>query len=130
MAQERVGQVRGAADPLDAAVGLVDDLGQVGDVRLASSTALKLDHSPSTGLRSGVVLVGHAFVQNLRRGHCELAVEEPANPAADRRVRRTGPGDLILYGERCSARLDLTECNSAILDDADRIIELIQKREA
>jgi hypothetical protein len=68
-----------AADPLDAAVGLVDDLGQVGEVRLASSTALKLDHSPSTGLRSGVVLVGHAFVQNLRRGHCELAVEEPAN---------------------------------------------------
>jgi len=26
-----------------------------------------------------VVLAGHAFVQNLRRGHYELAVEEPAN---------------------------------------------------
>jgi transposase, IS6 family len=25
-----------------------------------------------------VVLIGHAFVQNLRRGHYELAVEEPA----------------------------------------------------
>jgi transposase, IS6 family len=24
-----------------------------------------------------VVLVGHAFVQNLRRGHYELAAEEP-----------------------------------------------------
>ena len=26
-----------------------------------------------------VVLAGHGFVQNLRRGHYELAVEEPAN---------------------------------------------------
>jgi hypothetical protein len=25
-----------------------------------------------------VVLAGHGFVQNLRRGHYELAVEEPA----------------------------------------------------
>jgi hypothetical protein len=26
-----------------------------------------------------VVIAGHAFVQNLRRGHYELAVEEPVN---------------------------------------------------
>jgi transposase, IS6 family len=26
-----------------------------------------------------VVIAGHAFVQNLRRGHYELAVDEPAN---------------------------------------------------
>ena len=26
-----------------------------------------------------VVIAGHAFVQNLRRGHFELAVEEPVN---------------------------------------------------
>jgi hypothetical protein len=26
-----------------------------------------------------VVVVGHAFVQNLRRGHYELAAEEPTN---------------------------------------------------
>jgi hypothetical protein len=26
-----------------------------------------------------VILAGHAFVQNVRRGHYELAVEEPAN---------------------------------------------------
>jgi IS6 family transposase len=25
------------------------------------------------------VVVGHAFVQNVRRGHYELATEEPAN---------------------------------------------------
>ena len=25
-----------------------------------------------------VILAGHAFVQNIRRGHYELAVEEPA----------------------------------------------------
>jgi transposase, IS6 family len=26
-----------------------------------------------------VVIVGHAFLQNIRRGHYELAVDEPAN---------------------------------------------------
>jgi hypothetical protein len=26
-----------------------------------------------------VVIAGHAFVQNVRRGHYELAVEEPVN---------------------------------------------------
>jgi hypothetical protein len=26
-----------------------------------------------------VIIAGHAFVQNLRRGHDELAVEEPVN---------------------------------------------------
>jgi transposase-like protein len=38
---------------------------------------------PMRGLKQDrtarVVLVGHAFVQNLRRAHYELAVEEPAN---------------------------------------------------
>jgi IS6 family transposase len=28
---------------------------------------------------AGVVIAGHAFIQNLRRGHYELAVEEQAN---------------------------------------------------
>jgi hypothetical protein len=32
----------------------------------------KQDHS------ARVVIAGHAFVQNLRRGHYELAVDEPA----------------------------------------------------
>jgi len=26
-----------------------------------------------------IVIAGHAFVQNLRRGHYELAADEPAN---------------------------------------------------
>ena len=34
---------------------------------------LKQDHS------ARVVIAGHGFVQNLRRGHDELAVEEPVN---------------------------------------------------
>jgi transposase, IS6 family len=34
---------------------------------------LKRDRSAS------VVIAGHALVQNVRRGHYELAVEEPAN---------------------------------------------------
>ena len=34
---------------------------------------LKQDHS------ARAVIAGHAFVQNIRRGHDELAVEEPTN---------------------------------------------------
>jgi len=34
---------------------------------------LKRDHS------ARVVVAAHAFMQNVRRGHYELAVEEPAN---------------------------------------------------
>jgi transposase, IS6 family len=41
--------------------------------RLRSMRGLKQDRS------AGVVIAGHAFIQNLRRGHYELAVEEPAN---------------------------------------------------
>ena len=53
MAQERVGQVWGAAGPLDASVGLSITSARVGPQRLASSTALRLDHKPSTGFSSG-----------------------------------------------------------------------------
>ena len=40
--------------------------------RLGPMRGLKQDPSAT------VVLAGHGFVQNLRRGHYELAVEEPA----------------------------------------------------
>lgn len=42
-------------------------------VRLRSMRGLEQDRS------ARVILAGHAFVQNLRRGHYELAVEEPVN---------------------------------------------------
>jgi IS6 family transposase len=41
--------------------------------RLRPMLGLKQDRSVK------VVIAGHAFVQNLRRGHYELAVEEPVN---------------------------------------------------
>jgi transposase, IS6 family len=41
--------------------------------RLGPMRGLKQDRS------AGVVIAGHGFVQNLRRGHYELAVEEPVN---------------------------------------------------
>ena len=41
------------------------------------------------------VIAGHAFVQNLRRGHYELAVDRAHQPASGGRIRRTGLGDLI-----------------------------------
>jgi single stranded DNA-binding protein len=60
-----------------------------------------------------VIVAGHALVQNLRRGHYELAVEEPA-------IRRLTVAfdELALVIWFCtavdaSARLDLSECNSA-----------------
>jgi hypothetical protein len=37
------------------------------------------DARAETGPRCQVVIAGHAFVQDLRRGHYELAVEEPTN---------------------------------------------------
>jgi transposase-like protein len=40
--------------------------------RLRPMRGLKQDHS------ARVIIAGHAFVQNLRRGHYELVVEEPA----------------------------------------------------
>jgi transposase-like protein len=40
--------------------------------RLRPMRGLKQDHS------ARVIIAGHAFVQNVRRGHYELAVEEPA----------------------------------------------------
>jgi transposase, IS6 family len=41
--------------------------------RLGPMRGLKKDRS------ARVIMDGHAFVQNVRRGHYELAVEEPAN---------------------------------------------------
>jgi len=41
--------------------------------RLRPMRGLKRDHSVK------VIVAGHAFIQNVRRGHYELAVEEPAN---------------------------------------------------
>jgi hypothetical protein len=60
---------------------------------------LKARLRPMRGLRrdgnARVILAGHAFVQNVRRGHYELATEGPANRRLGCCVRRTGPGDLI-----------------------------------
>ena len=41
--------------------------------RLRPMRGLKQDRS------ARIVIAGHAFVQNVRRGHYELAVEEPVN---------------------------------------------------
>jgi transposase-like protein len=49
----------------------------------ADHSRLKARLRPMRGLRqehsARVVIAGHAFVQNVRRGHYELAVEEPVN---------------------------------------------------
>jgi IS6 family transposase len=56
---------------------------------------LKARLRPMRGLEQDasarVIIAGHGFVQNVRRGHYELAAEEPA---VGRRVPRAGHGDL------------------------------------
>jgi transposase-like protein len=53
--------------------------------RLRPMRGLKQDHS------TRVIIAGHAFVQNLRRGHYELATEEPVTLT---RPPEIGPVDL------------------------------------
>ena len=53
--------------------------------RLRPTRQLKQDRS------ARVVIAGHALVQNLRREHYELAVEEPVTLRVAGRVRRAGP---------------------------------------
>jgi DDE domain len=73
--------------------------------RLRPMRGLKQDHS------ARVIIAGHAFVQNLRRGHYELAIEVPVWPAADRGLRRPCLGDLI---PNWSARLEhVLDCPDA-----------------
>ena len=53
---------------------------------------------PMRGLRTDrtaqVIIAGLAFMQNLRRGHYELATETPRRATSRRRVHRTRPSDL------------------------------------
>ena len=49
---------------------LSDDHGQL-KRRLRPMRGLKTDH----GVR--IIIAGHAFIQNIRRGHYELGVDEP-----------------------------------------------------
>jgi transposase-like protein len=62
-----------------------------------------------------IVIAGHAFVQNVRRGHYELAVEEPVTPAGGGRIRRAGPLHLTpdagpMAASPCRGS---TRCNTA-----------------
>ena len=51
--------------------------------RICAPYGLKARLRPMRGLKQdrsiSVIVAGHAFMQNLRRGHYELAIEEPAN---------------------------------------------------
>ena len=72
-------------------VGVVDELlpGAFHNVEQHANNRIEADHGrlkarlrPMRGLKSdrraAVIVAGHAFVQNLRRGHYELGVEAPA----------------------------------------------------
>jgi len=59
---------------------------------------------PMRGLRTDktaqVVIAGHAFMRNLRRGHYETRHRHPADHAGRRCVHRTRPGDLTAHPTR------------------------------
>jgi DDE superfamily endonuclease len=75
--------------------------------RLRPMRGLKQDRS------ARVVIAGHGFMQNLRRGHYELAVEEPGDSALGGRVRRACLGDLTPDRAATSRCRRLIRCNSA-----------------
>jgi transposase, IS6 family len=100
----------------------IDQFGQVIDVFVWHRTEqyannrVEADHGrlkarlrPIRGLKQDrsarVIIAGHAFIQNIRRGHSEQAVEEPTNRrlvvAFDELVWRSDPsgrGDFSLPG--------------------------------
>jgi hypothetical protein len=64
----------------------------------ADHSQLKHRLGPRRGLRTEqtaqVIISGHAFIQNLRRGHYELAVDAPGSQRVATRVRRARAGRL------------------------------------
>ena len=75
--------------------------------RLRPMRGLKRDRS------ARVIIAGHAFIQNLRRGHYELGGRGAHQSADGGRVRRTRLGDLIRADEATSACPGPTQRNSA-----------------
>jgi hypothetical protein len=84
----------------------------------ASSRGLR----PMRGLKQDrnarVVIAGHGFMQNLRRGHYELAVEEPV-PGAWRSRSTSLPWRSDARPCRDFPCRELIRCNSALLHDRD-----------
>jgi hypothetical protein len=64
---------------------------------------LKARLGPMQGLKqersTSIVIAGHAFVQNRRRGHYELAVDELVTRRVAVGIQRVGIGDLMLWRE-------------------------------
>jgi transposase, IS6 family len=74
----------------------------------ADHSQLKHRSRPMRGLQTDrtaqVVITGHAFMQNLRRGHYELGLDAPPAQRAAAAFHPTRPGDLIQPGPEQSTR--------------------------
>jgi hypothetical protein len=68
----------------------------------ADQRRLKVRLRPMRGLKTDrdarVIVIGHAFIENLRRGHYQLGVDAAPKQQFNRRDRRARPGDLIPTG--------------------------------
>jgi uncharacterized membrane protein len=73
----------------------------------ADQGRLKAGLRPMRGLRRAsslqTIAAGHAFVQNLRRGHYELATEKRPGRTSPRRIRRTRDQLLTFAAFRAGA---------------------------
>ncbi len=92
MASTQIEPTEVVTDRAQAYRRVLDDLlpGSRHDVEQYANNAIEADHGrlkarlrPMRGLKTAVsmrrISLGHALVQNLRRGHYELGVEVPAN---------------------------------------------------
>jgi transposase-like protein len=90
LATSRVTPVEVVTDKAPSYIGVMDELlpGAFHNVHQYANNRVEADHGrlkarlrPMRGLKAdrtaAVVVAGHAFVQNLRRGHYELGVEAP-----------------------------------------------------
>jgi hypothetical protein len=64
-------------------------------------------------LSTSIVIAGHAFVQNLRRGHYELAVDEPVTQRVAVAFSELALAIRALEGGAASACHPSTRCNRA-----------------
>ena len=91
LASSLVTPVEVVTDKAPSYVGVMDELvpGAFHNIERHANNRIEADHGrlkarlrPMRGLKSdrraAVIVAGHAFVQNLRRGHYELGVEAPA----------------------------------------------------
>ena len=85
--------------------------------RLRPMRGLKTDQS------GRIIIAGHAFIQNIRRGHYELGVDDAVTLRVNGRIQRAGPGNLTNPGINDLACLGFAKCDNAHRDAHGAILQ-------